>query len=218
MRLNKFLAENLGVSRRQADQMIAAGRVHTNQTLAQLGARATGTISVDGKIVHIHDKIYLAMNKPVGYLCSRKQQGPAATLYSLLPQKYLALKTVGRLDKNSSGLILLTNDGDFAQKMTHPKFQKLKRYEVTLDIPLKPLHQRIITDFGVDLKDGKSQLWLIKTSNKKQWIAEMREGRNRQIRRTFKALGYKVTKLHRTQFGKYQLGKLKSGEVAPVSP
>lgn len=124
------------------------------------------------------------------------------------------LKPVGRLDKDSSGLILMTNDGDFAHSMTHPSFYKIKRYLVTIDQPLQPLHRQMINDFGVQLPDGRSQLTLERQheGDDYRWIVEMSEGRNRQIRRTFDALGYTVKKLHRTNFGNYSLGDLKRGE------
>lgn len=157
------------------------------------------------------------LNKPVGYVSSRKAQGEVPTLYELLPEKYQKLKTVGRLDKNSSGLILLTNDGDFAFKHTHPKFYKLKTYLVELDQTLAPLHQQEISDFGIHLEDGLSKLFLTKLDDSRlKWQVEMSEGRNRQIRRTFAALGYKVVKLHRIEFGHYQLGDLKTGEFKLV--
>ena len=152
------------------------------------------------------------MNKPAGYVCSRKRQGDNPTLYELLPKKYQELKTVGRLDKDSSGLILLTNDGDFAFKMTHPKFVKTKMYIAELDRTLEPLHQQMIADFGVKLADGVSKLGLVSLNdNRKKWEITMHEGRNRQIRRTFGALGYTVTKLHRIKFGDYELGDLATG-------
>lgn len=216
MRLNKFLAENLGVSRRKADDMIAAGRVKVAGKVAILGARVEDEeILVDGKKVdRIAAKTYIAFNKPVGYASSRRAQN-GKTLYELLPEKYHALKTVGRLDKESSGVILLTDDGDFTFRMTHPSFKKTKVYEVELDRALEPLHQQMIADFGVDLTDGKSKLGLTRIGEgdgRKLWRVEMSEGRNRQIRRTFGALGYTVVKLHRVQFGNYQLGVLKPGE------
>ena len=126
IRLNKYIATNFGVSRREADNLIEAGRVFINGKKAEIGVRAheDDTITVDGRNIIEQEPIYLAFHKPVGYVCSRKQQGDAATLYDLLPKKYQTLKTVGRLDKDSSGLILLTNDGDFAFQMTHPKFAK----------------------------------------------------------------------------------------------
>ncbi len=158
------------------------------------------------------------MNKPVGYVCSRKQQGNVPTIYSLLPKKYQGLKTVGRLDKNSSGLILFTNDGDFAYQMTHPKFVKYKTYHVELNRDLEPLHQQMISDFGIKLPDGVSKLSLSKLdeNSRKKFQVEMSEGRNRQIRRTFEALGYEVKKLHRISFGKYNLNDLKPGEFVEL--
>lgn len=135
-------------------------------------------------------------------------------MYELLPAELHKLKTVGRLDKDSSGLILLTNDGDFAFEMMHPKFYKIKVYQVELDRDLEPLHQQILMDFGVQLKDGISKLGLLRRSEKhrKDWEVTMSEGRNRQIRRTFMALGYEVVKLHRVKFGKYELGDLVVGK------
>ncbi len=220
IRLNKFLAEQLGVSRRQADDLIAAGKVTVNGASAVLGARVKGDdeIVCNGKPVsHQVEYIYLGLNKPAGYVCSRKRQGEVPTIYELLPEKYRSLKTVGRLDKDSSGLILLTNDGDFAFRMTHPKFSKTKLYEVELDQPLAPLHQQEISDYGIEISDGVSKMGLMKLSDdRKSWQAILHEGRNRQIRRTFGALGYTVVKLHRTQFGPYQLNGLKPGEYMEV--
>ena len=221
IRLNKFLAEKVDLSRREADNLIADGKVLVNQQPAVLGARISETdeIICEGKNISTKkpEYIYLMLNKPVGYVSSRKAQGEVPTLYELLPEKYQKLKTVGRLDKNSSGLILLTNDGDFAFKHTHPKFYKLKTYLVELDQTLAPLHQQEISDFGIHLEDGLSKLFLTKLDKGRlKWQVEMSEGRNRQIRRTFAALGYKVVKLHRIEFGHYQLGDLKTGEFKLV--
>lgn len=215
-RLNKFVALALGVSRRQADELIEQGTVTVNDQPAKLGQRVTTTdiIRYDNKplTAQIHQLILL--HKPIGYLCSRASQGGVPTIYELLPKSLHHLKPVGRLDKDSSGLILLTNDGDFAHQMTHPSFYKIKRYLVTLDQPLQPLHRQMINDFGVQLPDGPSRLTLERQheGDEHRWIVMMSEGRNRQIRRTFAALGYTVTKLHRTDFGNYTLGDIKRGE------
>ena len=150
-RLNKFLAFQLRVSRRQADNLIAKQKVYINNQPAQLGARIgeSDTITINNHIVGGRSRYtYLMLNKPINYVCSRKQQGKTPTIYSLLPDKFHNLKPVGRLDANSSGLLLLTNDGDFAFRMTHPKFKKNKQYNVTLDKELAPLHQQMIADFG----------------------------------------------------------------------
>lgn len=221
LRLNKFLAERLGISRREADDLIADGKILVNGKTAVLGTRISedSTVEYNKKVIPFNNiYIYLAMNKPVGYVCSRKQQGDAPTIYSLLPENYQSLKTVGRLDKKSSGLILFTNDGDFAYQMTHPKFVKHKIYHVELNRELEPLHQQMISDFGIRLPDGISKLGLsrLEDDSRKKFQVEMSEGRNRQIRRTFEALGYEVKKLHRVSFGKYNLDGLKPGEFVEL--
>lgn len=246
IRLNKFLAERLGVSRREADELIAVGKVLIDKKPAILGARIdkNSKVCYNEKIIPFEtDYLYVAFNKPVGYVCSRRAQGDTPTLYELLPKEYQKLKTVGRLDKDSSGLILLTNDGDFAYQMTHPKFHKEKVYEVTLDRPLEPLHQQMISDYGVMLDDGPSKFAVITSTGdiaggtpaahrrKPSTVGEaamagpverthftviLAEGRNRQIRRTFAALGYRVIALHRVQFGKYQLSGLKPGKYVTI--
>ena len=162
---------------------------------------------------------HLALHKPTGYVCSRKSQGDNPTIYELLPEKFHHLKPVGRLDRNSSGIVLLTNNGDFAYQMTHPKFFKTKIYNVRLENNLAPLHQQMISDYGVILDDGPSKLQLekMKETDRKSWIVTMHEGRNRQIRRTFGSLGYTVSKLHRTNFGNYALGDIKSGEFEIIN-
>lgn len=225
IRLNKFLAERLGVSRREADELIAAGKVFVDEKPAILGARIDKNTKVcyNKKIIPFETEyLYLAFNKPVGYVCSRRAQGDTPTLYEILPKEYQKLKTVGRLDKDSSGLILLTNDGDFAYQMTHPKFHKEKIYEVTLDQPLEPLHQQMISDYGIMLDDGPSKFTVATSATgpaeRTRFTVILTEGRNRQIRRTFAALGYRVTALHRTQFGKYQLSGLKPGKYVTIKP
>ena len=221
-RLNKYLALQLGISRREADILIDSGTVTINGEPISLGARVTegDKVAIAGKAIKEQKiaYVYLAFNKPVGYVCSRRAQGNSPTIYDLIPHQYHALKPVGRLDRNSSGLLLLTNDGDFAYRMTHPKFAKTKVYHVQLDRELEPLHQQMISDFGIQLDDGTSQLGLMRLSdtNRREWQVTMSEGRNRQIRRTFLALGYTVKKLHRVQFGNYALGDMKRGELKVV--
>ena len=220
-RLNKFLALSLGISRRQADNLIEQGKVTINERVAPLGARFTDgdIIKCSGQPLTAQQFKTIAFHKPVGYVCSRRQQGDVPTIYELLPQPLHNLKPVGRLDKDSSGIILLTNDGDLAFRMTHPSFSKQKRYLVTLNNSLEPLHRQMISDFGVDLPDGKSRLILSRQidGDESRWIVEMSEGRNRQIRRTFSALGYTVTKLHRTNFGDYSLGDIPEGKYVDVN-
>ncbi len=222
-RLNKYLALQLGISRREADILIDTGTVTVNDKPAIMGSRTTpgDSVVVAGKQLQKESVAYqyIAFNKPKGYVCSRKAQGENDTIYALLPPEYHRLKPVGRLDKDSSGLILLTNDGDFAYRMTHPKFKKTKIYHVRLDHDLEPLHQQMISDIGINLEDGVSQLTLmrLKDTLSREWEVTMSEGRNRQIRRTFIALGYRVMRLHRVQFGNYLIGDMKKGEHMPVS-
>jgi 23S rRNA pseudouridine2605 synthase len=219
-RLNKHLALTLGISRREADDLIENGDVAMNGTTATLGARISSgaTITVKGKpLSDTPSYRYVLFHKPVGYVCSRKAQGDNPTIYDLLPADMAPLKPVGRLDKDSSGVILLTNDGNFAHTMTHPKFAKVKIYQVSLDTTLEPLHQQMISDYGVEIGDGVSKLSLERRDDsRKDWIVTMHEGRNRQIRRTFAALGYDVTKLHRTAFGPYHLDDTPAGSTTDV--
>jgi 23S rRNA pseudouridine2605 synthase len=221
-RLNKHLALILGISRREADNLIAQQKVMINNQTATLGARFVegDDITVSGKKLDNNVEYkYIALNKPVGYVCSRRQQGDNPTIYDLLPDELHNLKPVGRLDRHSSGIVLLTNNGDFAYQMTHPSFKKTKIYNVRLENDLQPLHQQMISDHGINLEDGPSKLILerMTDTDRKSWIVTMSEGRNRQIRRTFGALGYTVDKLHRTNFGNYALGDIKPGEFEVVN-
>ena len=219
-RANKYVALCLGVSRRHADQLIEKGKIIINDYPAELGSRVRpeDTVEYNGKQLLPKNNKYLLLHKPTGYVCSRRRQGDTPTIYELLPADYHHLKPVGRLDKDTSGIILLTNDGDTAHRMTHPSFKKKKRYLTTLDKALEPLHRQMISDFGVDLPDGKSQLTLSRQhdNDDKKWVIEMSEGRNRQIRRTFSALGYTVTKLHRTNFGDYSVGDISPGKYEQI--
>ncbi len=220
MRLNKYLAAGSNLSRRKADEAIASGRVKVNGKPAEQGqmVSSSDTVTLDGQRVKATTQIItILFNKPRGYVVSRDGQG-SQTIYDLLPPEYQQLNPVGRLDKDSSGLLLITNDGQLANELTHPSNQKAKVYEVSLDKPLQPLHRQMISDHGLMLEDGLSKLQLerLKDGDDHAWIVTMHEGRNRQIRRTFAALGYTVQTLRRTQFGQYTLGALKEGSVQPI--
>lgn len=217
-RVNKYIAHATGLSRREVDNAILAGRVTVNGEKAAMGSQVgpSDDVRLDGKAVGVaHSYTYLMLHKPVGYVCSRRRQGDYPTIYELLNEEQQKLKAVGRLDRDSSGLLLLTDDGDLAHRMTHPKFQKRKVYEIEVDHELEPLHQQMINDYGVTLEDGQSKLTLERMSdnNRTEWRVMMSEGRNRQIRRTFAALGYTVIKLHRTDFGPYALNGLAEGKT-----
>lgn len=216
VRLNKHLAHTLGMSRREADAAIEAGRVLVNNKAASLGTIIQpdrDSIQISGEQVSTAPKryTYLLMNKPVGYVCSRKKQGDNPTIYDLLPRQYHRLKVAGRLDKDSCGLLLLTDDGDTIFKLTHPKFAKKKIYNVALNKPLREADWKKIEQ-GIELEDGVST-FTTESINGKQKIPNlykvtMSEGRNRQIRRTFKALSYTVTHLERVQLSTHQLNTL----------
>lgn len=215
MRINKFVALASGLSRRAADQAITDGRVQVNGQPPQAGqgVEIGDAVTLDGRVITPPVKsTTILLNKPTGYVVSRNGQG-APTVYDLLSPELHSLKPIGRLDKDSSGLLLLTDNGDLAHELTHPSRQKQKVYEVSLDRPLQPLHRQMINDYGVQLDDGRSQLLLERQAdgNDHDWLVTMHEGRNRQIRRTFASLGYTVTRLHRTQFGAYTLNELPFG-------
>ena len=218
MRINKYVAQATGISRRAADAAIAAGEVFVNGAEPQVGQDIAPTDSVTfrGRTLQTQAFVTIMINKPAGLVCSRNGQG-SDTVYDLLPPIYHQLKPVGRLDKYSSGLLLLTNDGALADSLTHPRYAKTKVYQVRLNRPLEPLHQQMINDIGITLDDGPSKLQLEKLSDDRiNWTIRMQEGRNRQIRRTFESLGYAVRTLHRTHFGKYELGKLESGKISQI--
>lgn len=232
MRINKYVAQSTGLSRRNADDYIKAGKVTINGQTAALGdeVQPGDTVKLESKVIKLDSEtMTIMLNKPVGYVCSREGQG-SKTIYDLLPEKYHHLKPAGRLDKDSSGLLLLTNDGELAHQLTHPFFKKVKVYEVELDKPLKPDDKAKIEQ-GIMLEDGVSRLTIeyigqdLAVRGQKNhgqtnpytlianpYRVAMTEGRNRQIRRTFAELGYKVVILHRNKFGNYTLGGLQPGK------
>lgn len=215
MRINKYIALASNLSRRQADVAIVEGRVLVNNQRPGSGEQIsdTDTVTLDGRAITPAAKATIMFNKPVGYVCSRDGQGNS-TIYEILPEQYQHLQSVGRLDKYSSGLLLMTNNGELANELTHPSHQKRKIYEVTLTTPLEPLHRQMIQDHGVMLEDGPSKFEIarVQDGDDNSWQITMHEGRNRQIRRTFQSLGYHVKGLHRTQLGAYHLDGLKPGE------
>lgn len=234
MRINRFIAQATGISRRQADKLIQDRKVFINNLPAQLSDHATSVdkVFVDKKQIFLpHETTTIMLNKPAGYVCSRDGQG-SKTVYDLLPDSYKELKPVGRLDKDSSGLLLLTDDGQLAHELTHPKFIKDKTYIVSLSHPLAGKDFDTITKIGVDIGDKTKSKFRLEVRdaaheagkphtihdscfapNTHEWIITLHEGRNRQIRRTFSALGYTVKTLHRIRFGDYSLGSLASGQI-----
>ncbi len=224
MRLNKYIAQATGVSRREADEIISAGKVTLNGAPAELGRAVSGSdkVEVGGKAISLPQSYtYLLFDKPTGTVTTRKPQDSAKTVYEMLPEKYSSLKYVGRLDKESSGLLLLTNDGDYTHQMTHPSFEKGKNYELRLARRLKREDLAQLNK-GVPLDDGVSKLSVSLLPSPASrlpppvYAVRMHEGRNRQIRRTFGALGYEILKLRRTAFGPYSLEDLQGKQFIEV--
>ncbi len=211
------------MSRRAADICIDQGRVLINGKVATLGNvidASRDVIKIDDSQVSQDKKryTYVVLNKPIDYICSRKQQGDTPTIYNLLPREYQSLKVAGRLDKDSCGLVLLTDDGDTIFKLTHPKFGKKKVYIVSLNKTLTAEHKKQIEE-GILLDDGTSQFTVEKLNDvpgtKKRpntYKVTMHEGRNRQIRRTFGELRYMVTHLQRVKMGPYEINDIPSGK------
>ena len=213
MRLNRYIASATGLSRRAADEAIEAGRVRVGTEPGKLGQEIgeSDKVYLDEKLLTLPKGFtYIVYNKPVGLIVSRVHQGEADTIYDHLPPEFERLRSVGRLDRDSSGLLVLTDDGDYAHRQTHPKFEKSKRYEVILNKPLSESDHKLL-ESGVALEDGTSRLGLPEV-NGKNVVVTISEGRNRQIRRSFEALGYTVVGLHRTEFGDLKLDTLKPGD------
>jgi 23S rRNA pseudouridine2605 synthase len=204
MRINKYVALCTGMSRRSADKAITWGRVKVNDQPATTGhdVQENDIVTLDGTTIKPATTFTtIILNKPAGYVVSRDGQG-SASIYELLPESMHRLKPVGRLDKASSGLLLLTDNGDLANQLTHPSYKKEKVYDIELYVPLSQAAKQNI-ERGVMLEDGMSKLKLRGKDTK--WTVTMNEGRNRQIRRTFGELGLTIAKLHRIQFGDYVL-------------
>lgn len=219
MRINQYIAAGSSLSRRAADTAVAGGRVTVDGQPATVGQAAPpgADIRLDGRPVHLPDThTYLLLHKPVGYVSSRVRQGSDPTIYELLPGQYHRLRAAGRLDRDSSGLMLLTDDGDFIQRHTHPSYDKSKIYELVLVRALNDA-DRAHLETGVDLEDGPSQVHVLSHDGRHVTVS-LGEGRNRQLRRTFGALGYTVERLHRTHLGNYELGRLPSGQFKIIQP
>jgi 23S rRNA pseudouridine2605 synthase len=219
LRLQKFLADAGIASRRAAEQFILDGRVEVNgQPIRQLGTKVDplhDRVTVDGRPVRIKRKLYVALNKPRGCVCSRKDEFERPTIYELLPKEWDNLYSVGRLDYDTEGLIFLTNDGQFALRLTHPRYDVRKKYIATVDgrveAPVLDKFTRGIFHEGERLKADKARLI---SSGKSLSVAELElsEGKNREVRRLFESQGFLVKRLQRVQIGKIKLGELKPGK------
>ncbi len=219
MVLQKFIARSGYCSRRKAESFIVNGKVVVNGEIAYLGMRVdeNDEVTICGKKLEPENKkIYIILNKPIGYICTSRRFKGEKNIFDLVKVKE-RLFVVGRLDKNSRGLVFLTNDGDLAQKMTHPKYEHEKEYEVQLSISnLQSLINGIIKKLknGIDIGEGDGIVKVkdIKYLKDGKFKIVLTEGKKRQIRRMFKSLGFEVEDLLRIRIGNLKLGKLKKGE------
>ena len=218
VRLQKFLAEAGVASRRACEEIILAGRVAVNgEPVVELGTKvdpALDRVIVDGKPVRVQRKLYLALNKPRGCVCSRKDERDRPTVYEFLRKEWQNVYSVGRLDYDTEGLLFLTNDGEFALRLTHPRYGVRKRYRVAAEGKVDEAMLQRFTE-GVWHTGDKLQAdraWLISASKAQSVVElELAEGKNREVRRLFESQGLTVKRLQRTQIGRIKLGELKVG-------
>ena len=219
MRLNRFLAAAGVGSRRHCDELIAAGRVRINgQVCTNFSAQPTPRdhVKVDGKLVHLDPPLTIMLHKPAGFVSTRKDPHARDTIFNLLPPKFYRLFNIGRLDAQTEGLILLTNDGDLAQRLTHPRYKIDKEYEVTLDRPWDPaLTPKLLK--GIVLDGKRARIEKIHAIAPARLRAILHGGINRQIRRMFEAVGFRVKHLVRIRVGNLRLADLPPGHYRPLT-
>jgi 23S rRNA pseudouridine2605 synthase len=218
VRLQKFLAEAGVASRRGGEQIITEGRIAVNgETVRELGVKIDPVhdrVTLDGRAIKAKRKLYVALNKPAGVICTKRDPEKRNTVGELLPKEWSNLFPVGRLDYGSEGLIFLTNDGDFCLKLTHPRYGVRKKYRLTVE-------GRVDEEIGNKLVKGvvhegerlKAERVRVLASNNTSSLLEIElaEGKNRELRRMFEVLGRQVTKLQRIQIGPIKLGELRVG-------
>jgi len=213
MRLNRFLAAAGLGSRRHCDELIATGRVIINGKVctdfsAQPGAH--DHVKVDGRLVRAAPALTVMLHKPAGFVSTRKDDHARDTVFDLLPRKFSRLFNVGRLDAQTEGLLLLTNDGDLAQALTHPRYETEKEYEVTLDRPWDPaLAPKLLR--GIFLDGQRARIARLHSISPARLRVVLQQGINRQIRRTFETVGYRVKHLLRVRVGNLRLSDLPRG-------
>ena len=219
VRLQKFLADAGVASRRAGEQLIVAGRVQVNgHTVEALGAKiepGRDQVTVDAQPVRARRKIYLALNKPQGLVCSRQDEFNRPRIYDLLPREWAHLHSVGRLDYNSEGLLFLTNDGEFSLRLTHPRYGVHKKYLATVDGRVEDDLLRRFTQGVIYQGERFKALRARRVSGgQAQSVVELdlAEGKYREVRRLFESQGRTVRKLQRIQIGNIKLGELKPGK------
>jgi 23S rRNA pseudouridine2605 synthase len=214
IRLQKFLAEAGVASRRASELVILDGRVSVNgKVVSELGVKVDpdrDVVALDGHPLKTRRKSYIALHKPPGYVCTRKDELNRRTIYDLLPKEWSNLYSVGRLDNESEGLIFLTNDGDFSLRLTHPRYGVRKKYIALVEGRVEQPLLKKFTE-GEKLKAEKVKLLSANNSHSEVEL-ELGEGKNREVRRLFEAIGLTVERLARVQVGKIRIGELKSGK------
>ncbi|MCH7740085.1 MAG: rRNA pseudouridine synthase [Chloroflexi bacterium] len=214
-RIQKILSSAGVASRRKAEKLIVAGRVQVNGKPASLGDRAepgVDLITVDGEPIAAQAKRYLALNKPAGYVTTVTDTHGRPTVVDLVKVRE-RVYPVGRLDLHTSGLLLLTSDGDFAERVTHPRYEIEKTYIVRIARPLGAAALRKLQS-GIELEDGPLRPAKVSITSDDRRTVEMtiHEGRNRIVRRALEAVGSRVVELRRTRIGPVDLGSLPSGK------
>lgn len=218
MRLGKYLAHSGIASRRAAEEIVRAGRVSIGGEVVTDPARDVDEgsgVEVDGSRVRPESTEIWILNKPAGVTSTAREPGRRRAVVELVPSQR-RLYPVGRLDADSTGLILLTNDGELANRLMHPRYEVPKRYRAALarppsDVALRRLRQ------GVDLDDGPAAPARVRRTGEREVEITIREGRNRQVRRMLEAVGNRVEALERIGFGSLRLGDLAQGESRPLS-
>jgi 23S rRNA pseudouridine2605 synthase len=225
IRLQRFLAEAGVASRRASEPLILEGRVAVNgQLVRQLGVRVDperDSVALDSKRIQPRRKIYVALNKPGGVVCSRKDEFGRPLIYEFLPKEWGHLHSVGRLDYASEGLIFLTNDGQLSFHLTHPRYAVRKKYIATVegrvDAGVLQRFTQGLWHQGDRLKAEKARL--VSASRSRSVVElELAEGKNREVRRLFESQGITVRRLLRTQIGKIKLGELPPGKWRTLTP
>ena len=218
VRLNRFIANSGVCSRREADTLIQAGVVTVNgEVVTELGTKVNihdDDIRFNGERLKGEEKVYLIMNKPKGYVTTASDPHAEKTVIDLLKGCSSRVYPVGRLDKNTTGVLLLTNDGESAERLTHPSYDKKKIYQVSLDRALSEEDYHKILE-GVSLTDGDvkaDELEFIDANDKRKIGIEIHSGKNRIVRRIFDSLGYNVKALDRVYFAGLTKKGLKKGE------
>ncbi len=224
IRLNKYIASSGLCSRRDADELIAQGKVSINgKKVTELGylVQPNDKVFVDKKLIRPVKHEYYRFYKPAGYITTSDDEKGRKTIYDLLPETMFHLKPVGRLDKDSTGLLILTNDGDLINELTHPSVKVPKVYLVSVDGKVHP-HQLEQLANGVEIEKGKmayADITVLEIDNKHTTMQiTLYQGLNRQIRKMFEYIGFEVKSLKRIQHANINLDGLKRGEFKPIKP